>query len=118
MLNQAQLIGNLGRDPEFRSLQNGGKVANISVATTESWIDKQSGEKREKVEWHRVAVFNPAAISLLEKHVKKGDMVRISGKLQTSSYQKDGQTHYSTEIVVKPYEGEIQPLNLRSKQQQ
>ena len=116
MLNQVQLIGNLGRDPEFRALNNGGKVANISVATTESWIDKQSGEKREKVEWHRVSVFNTAAINLLERHVRKGDMVRITGQLQTRSFEKDGSTRYATEIVVKPYAHEIQPMNLRSKQ--
>ena len=116
MLNRVELIGNLGRDPEFRALNNGGKVANISVATTESWIDKQSGEKREKVEWHRVSVFNTAAINLLERHVRKGDMIRVAGKLQTRSYEKDGATHYATEVVVNPYAGEIQPINLRSKQ--
>ena len=115
MLNQVELIGNLGRDPEVRALNNGGKVANVSLATTESWIDKQSGEKREKVEWHRIAVFNPAAISLLEKHVKKGDMIRVAGQLQTRSFEKDGATRYATEIVVKPYAGEVQPINLRSR---
>lgn len=107
-LNKVILAGNLGAEPDIRTMQSGDKVANLSVATAESWKDKSTGEWKEATEWHRVAVFNQASIGFIEKHLKKGDPVYIEGKLETRSYDKDGETRYTTEVVVRNYGGEIQ----------
>jgi len=100
--NKATLLGNLGRDPEVRSLQNGGKVANISVATSQTWRDKTTGERQEKTEWHRVVVFGPAA-EAVEKYLKKGSKVLVDGTIETRSWETDGVKKYATEIVVRGF---------------
>lgn len=101
MFNNVQIIGRVGKDPEVRSMQSGGKVATLSVATSESWKDKTTGERKEKTEWHRVAVFNDALVGVVEKYINKGELVFIQGQLQTRVYEKDCVKHYVTEIVVK-----------------
>jgi len=107
-LNKVMLIGNLGRDPEIRSLNNGGKVANLSVATSDSWRDKNSGERQERTEWHRVVVFNDHLVNLIEKYGKKGMKVRVEGALQTRKWtDQSGVDKYSTEIVLQKYRGEF-----------
>ena len=98
-LNKVMLIGNLGRDPEIRYSQQGLAVVNFSVATSEQWTDKNTGDKQEKTEWHNVVAFGKPA-ETLEKYLSKGSQVYIEGKLQTNTYEKEGQTHYSTKIVV------------------
>lgn len=98
-VNRVILIGNLGKDPEQRSMPSGKAVANITVATSETWKDKQSGEQKEITEWHRVVAFDRLA-EIMGQYLKKGSKVYIEGRLQTRKYEKDGQTHYSTEIVA------------------
>lgn len=99
MLNKAILIGNLGADPEINNLPSGSTVANISVATTMRWKDKQSGERKESTEWHRVVAFNRLA-EIIGEYLKKGSQVYIEGRLQTRTWEKDGAKHYTTEIVA------------------
>jgi single-strand DNA-binding protein len=100
-VNKVILIGNLGKDPEIRTFGNGGKVANFSIATSESWRDKQSGEKREKTEWHNIAVFGEGLVGVIERYVKKGSKLYIEGKLQTRKWQdRDGNDKYTTEVVL------------------
>jgi single-strand DNA-binding protein len=100
-LNRVELIGRLGKDPEIRNLQNGSAVANFSVATSETWKDKRSGEKVEKTEWHRIVVWNEKTIEFVEKYLKKGDLVRLEGKLQTREWEdQEGQKKYATEVVI------------------
>lgn len=100
-VNKVILIGNLGNDPEVRTFGNGGKVANLSLATSESWRDKQSGERKEKTEWHRVAVFGEGLVGVIERYVKKGSKLYIEGKLQTRKWQdQNGNDKYTTEIVL------------------
>lgn len=102
-LNKAMVIGNLGRDPEIRTMQNGSKVANLSIATSESWKDKTTGERKEKSEWHRIVIFGPLA-ETAEKYLKKGSKVYIEGSLQTRKWSdKDGVEKYSTEIVLQGF---------------
>jgi single-strand DNA-binding protein len=98
-LNKVMLIGFLGRDPEIRYSQQGLAVVSFSMATSEQWTDKNTGEKQEKTEWHRIVAFGKPA-EILEKYLSKGSQVYIEGRLQTRNYEKDGQTHYTTEIVV------------------
>ena len=98
-LNKVILIGNLGRDPEIRYSQQGMAVVNFSLATSEQWNDKNTGDKQEKTEWHNIVAFGKQA-EILEKYLSKGSQVYIEGRLQTSTYEKDGQTHYMTKIVV------------------
>src|SRR5476649_1888871 len=98
-INKVILIGNLGRDPETRFLPSGSAVANISIATTDTWKDKASGEKKEATEWHRIAFFGRLA-EIAGEYLKKGSQVYIEGKLRTRKYEKDGQDHYSTEIIA------------------
>jgi len=98
-INKVILIGNLGRDPETRFLPSGSAVANISIATTDTWKDKTSGEKKEATEWHRVVFFGRLA-EIVGEYLKKGSQVYVEGRLQTRKYEKDGQDHYSTEIIA------------------
>ena len=102
-LNQVQLIGRLGRDVEIRNTRNGGKVANLNIATDESFIDKQSGQKVDKVEWHRAVSFQDGVVDMLERHGRKGRLVYVSGKLQTAKWQdQNGNDRYTTEILIVP----------------
>lgn len=113
-LNKVQLIGNLGRDPEIKTFENGGKVANLAIATSESWKDKTTGERKEKTEWHRVSIFNDGLVGVVEKYLKKGAKVYIEGQLETRKWtDKDGKDQYSTEIVLRPYSGELQMLDAK-----
>lgn len=100
-LNRVTLIGNVGRDPESKSFNNGGKVVNLSLATAESWKDKQTGERKEKTEWHNVAVFQDGLTGIVESYVRKGSRIMVEGKLQTRKWQdQNGNDRYSTEIVL------------------
>ena len=100
-LNKVMLIGNLGADPEIRSFQNGGKVANLRIATSENWKDRQTGERKEKTEWHTVAIFSEGLVGVVERFLKKGSKVYLEGKLQTRKWQdQNGQDRYSTEVVL------------------
>lgn len=105
------LIGNLGRDPEVKSFQSGGKVCNLSIATSEQWRDKQSGDRKERTEWHRVVVFNENLVGVCERFLKKGSKVYLEGSLETRKYEKDGRETYTTEIVLRPYRGELTLLD-------
>lgn len=105
-LNKAMLIGNVGQDPEIRHMPNGSAVANLSVATSETWKDKNTGDKQEKTEWHRVVVFGNLA-NIVESYVRKGSKLYIEGKIQTRSWEQDGAKKYSTEIVA----NQLQMLN-------
>ncbi|MFN3864748.1 MAG: single-stranded DNA-binding protein [Erythrobacter sp.] len=101
-LNKVMLIGNLGADPEVRSFQNGGKVCNLRIATTESWKDRNTGEKQERTEWHTVAIFNEGLAGVAERYLKKGSKVYIEGQLQTRKWQdQNGNDRYSTEVVLR-----------------
>lgn len=111
-VNKAILIGNLGADPEMRYFTDGTAVCNFRMATSEAWTDRQTGEKREKTEWHRVVAFRRLA-EICGQYLKKGSKVYVEGKLQTRTYEKDGQTHYTTEIVA----NELQMLDSRGQQQ-
>lgn len=100
-LNRVELIGRLGKDPEIRHLNGGSSVANFSIATSESWKDKRSGERVEKTEWHRIVVWNENTIKFVENYIKKGDLVRLEGKLQTREWEdNDGNKKYATEVVI------------------
>lgn len=110
-VNKVILVGNLGKDPEIRSMQSGDRVANLSVATSERWKDKASGEQKEKTEWHRVSVFNQNLVNLVEQYTRKGSRLYIEGQLETRKYQQDGVDKYTTEIVLRPYRGEIALLD-------
>ena len=101
-LNKVMLIGRLGRDPEIRYSQQGTAVVNFPLATNEQWTDKNTGEKQERTEWHRIVAFGKPA-EILEKYLSKGSQVYIEGRLQTRNYEKEGQTHYTTEIVVNDF---------------
>lgn len=111
-INKAILIGNVGKQPDIRTMQNGGKVANFSLATSERWTDKGSGEKKERTEWHRIVVFGNLA-EVVEKYVHKGSKVYVSGAIQTRKYEKDGQDHYTTEIVLQGFGGELTLLDAK-----
>lgn len=107
-LNKVQIIGNLGRDPEIRNTNDNRKVANLAIATSKVWKDKTTGEKKEKTEWHRVAIFNENLVAVAEKFLKKGSKVFIEGELQTRKWQdQSGQDKYSTEIVLQSYNSEL-----------
>lgn len=111
-VNKVILIGNLGKDPEIRSFQNGGRVASFSIATSESWKDKSSGEKKERTEWHRVSVFNEHLVAIVESYLKKGAKVYIEGQLETRKWtDKGGVEKYTTEVVLRPYRGELTMLD-------
>ncbi len=113
-VNKVILVGNLGRDPEIRSFQNGGRVANLSIATSETWRDKASGERKEKTEWHRVAIFNDRLVDVVEKYLKKGAKVYIEGQLETRKWtDQSGQEKYTTEVVLRQFRGELTMLDGR-----
>jgi len=113
-LNKVTLIGNLGRDPEVRRLNSGDPVVNLSVATSENWRDKASGERKERTEWHRVVIFNENLAKVAESYLRKGSKIYIEGQLQTRKYtDKDGVEKYSTEIVLQRYRGELVMLDSR-----
>ena len=111
-VNKVILVGNLGRDPEVRNTQNGGKVCNLSVATSESWNDKASGERKERTEWHRVVVFNENIVKVCENYLKKGAKIYVEGQLETRKWtDQSGAEKYSTEVVLRPYRGELTMLD-------
>jgi len=113
-LNKAQLIGNLGRDPEVRNFQNGGKVCNLSIATSERWKDKRSGEQRERTEWHNVVIFNEKLIDVAEEFLRKGAKIYVEGQIETRKWQdQSGADRYSTEIVLRPFNGTLTMLDGR-----
>lgn len=114
-VNKVILIGNLGRDPEVRTFQNGGKVCNLAIATSETWKDKQSGERKERTEWHRVAIFQEGLVRIAEQYLKKGSKVYIEGQLETRKWtDQAGVEKYTTEITLRPYRGELTMLDGRS----
>ncbi len=113
-LNKVQLIGNLGADPEVKTLTGGNKVVNLSIATSESWKDKDSGEKRERTEWHRVVIWNEGLGKVAEDYLHKGDKVYIEGQLQTRKWQDQaGEYHYSTEVVLTGFGGGLVMLSTK-----
>ena len=115
-VNKVILVGNLGKDPETRRLQSGDPVVNLSIATSESWRDKASGERKEKTEWHRVVIFNKNLAEVAEKYLRKGSKVYVEGALQTRKWtDKDGQDKYSTEIVLQNFRGELTMLDTRGE---
>jgi single-strand DNA-binding protein len=114
-VNKVILVGNLGKDPEVRRMTSGDPVVNLSVATSESWRDKASGEKKEKTEWHRVVIFNKNLADVAEKYLRKGAKVYLEGQLQTRKWtDKDGQDKYSTEVVLQNFNGTLVMLDGRS----
>lgn len=113
-VNKVIIVGNLGRDPEVRTFQNGGKVVNLRIATSETWRDKATGERKEKTEWHSVAIFNEGLAKIAEQYLKKGSTVYIEGQLETRKWQdQSGADKYTTEIVLKQYRGEMTLLGGR-----
>ncbi|MEX0301224.1 MAG: single-stranded DNA-binding protein [Leisingera sp.] len=115
-LNKVMLIGNLGRDPEVRSFQNGGKVCNLRIATSETWKDRNTGERREKTEWHSVAIFNEGLVRVAEQYLRKGSKVYVEGQLQTRKWQdQSGQDRYSTEVVLQGFGSTLTMLDGRGE---
>ena len=118
-VNKVTLVGNLGRDPEIRAMQNGDKIVQLSVATSDRWKDKISGEQKERTEWHRVVIFNDALGKIAEQYLKKGSTVYLEGQLQTRKWtdQQSGQEKYTTEVVLQKYRGELTLLGSRPENQ-
>ena len=118
-VNKVTLVGNLGRDPEVRAMQNGDKIVQLSVATSDRWKDKITGEQRERTEWHRVVIFNDALGKIAEQYLKKGSTVYLEGQLQTRKWtdQQSGQEKYTTEVVLQRYRGELTLLGSRPENQ-
>ncbi len=115
-VNKVIIIGNLGRDPEVRSFPNGGKVVNLRIATSETWRDKQSGERKERTEWHSVAIFSEPLAKIAEQYLRKGSTVYIEGALETRKWQdQSGQDRYTTEIVLRPFSGNLTLLGGRGE---
>ena len=111
-LNKVMLIGNLGADPEIRSFQNGGRVCNLRIATSETWKDRNTGERQERTEWHTVAIFSEGLVNVAENYLKKGSKVFVEGQLQTRKWQdQNGQDRYSTEVVLRGYNGTLTMLD-------
>ena len=111
-VNKVILIGNLGADPDIRSMQSGDEVANLSIATSENWKDKASGERKERTQWHKVVIFNQPLITVAKNYLKKGAKVYIEGQIETRKWQdKDGKDQYTTEVVLRPYRGELTMLD-------
>jgi single-strand DNA-binding protein len=115
-VNKVILVGNLGRDPEVRTFQNGGKVCNLRIATSENWKDRNTGERKERTEWHSVAIFSEPLARIAEQYLRKGSKVYLEGQLETRKWQdQSGQDRYSTEVVLRPYRGELTLLDGRSE---
>jgi len=115
-VNKVILVGNLGRDPDIRTMQDGNKVVNLSVATSESWRDRNSGERKERTEWHRVVIFNENLAKVAEQYLRKGSKVYVEGQLQTRKWtDQSGQEKYSTEVVLQRFRGELQMLDGRGE---
>jgi single-strand DNA-binding protein len=115
-VNKVILVGNLGRDPEVRAFQNGGKVCNLRIATSETWRDKSSGERKEKTEWHSVAIFNENLVRVAEQYLRKGSKVYIEGQLETRKWtDQSGAEKYTTEVVLRPFRGEMTLLDGRGE---
>jgi single-strand DNA-binding protein len=110
-VNKVILIGNVGKDPEIRRTQDGKPIANLSIATSESWRDKATGERKEKTEWHRVVVFSEPLCKVVEQYVKKGSKLYVEGSLQTRKWQKDGVDRYSTEVVLQGFNSVLTMLD-------
>lgn len=111
-VNKVILVGNLGKDPEIRTLQSGSKVANLSVATSETWNDKQSGERKERTEWHRVVIFNERLVDIADRYLRKGRKVYLEGAVETRKYtDQSGQEKYTTEVVLRNFRGELTLLD-------
>jgi single-strand DNA-binding protein len=114
-VNKVILVGNLGRDPEIRNTQDGSKIVNLALATSETWNDRQSGERKEKTEWHRVVIFNDRVADVAEKYLKKGAKIYVEGALQTRKWtDQGGQERYSTEVVIGRFNGQLTMLDGRS----
>ena len=114
-VNKVILVGNLGKDPEIRSTQSGKEIANLAIATSEQWKDKQTGERREKTEWHRVAIFNEGLVGIAKNYLKKGSKIYIEGQLQTRKWQDNqGQDRYTTEIILQGYQCALYMLDGRN----
>ena len=114
-VNKVILVGNLGADPEVRRMPSGDPIVNLSVATSESWRDKNTSERKEKTEWHRVVIFNDQLAKVAEQYLKKGMKIYIEGQLQTRKWEKDGVERYSTEVVLQKFRGELQMLDARGQ---
>ncbi|MCZ0962981.1 single-stranded DNA-binding protein [Paracoccus benzoatiresistens] len=113
-VNKVILIGNLGRDPEIRTFQNGGKVANLRIATSEQWKDRNTGERKERTEWHSVAIMSEGLVNVVERFLKKGSKVYVEGQLETRKWQdQSGQDRYTTEVVLRGFNGTLQMLDGR-----
>ena len=111
-VNKVILVGNLGQDPEIRSFQNGGKIANLRIATSETWKDRNSGERRERTEWHTVAIYSEPLVRVAEQFLKKGSKVYVEGQLETRKWQdQQGNDRYSTEVALRPFRSELQMLD-------
>ena len=116
-VNKVILVGNLGADPEVRTFQNGGKVCNLRIATSENWKDRNTGERRERTEWHTVAIFSEPLAKIAEQYLRKGSKVYLEGQLETRKWQdQSGNDRYSTEVVLRPYRGELTLLDSRNSQ--
>lgn len=115
-VNKVILVGNLGADPDVRTMQSGDKVCNLSIATSESWKDRATGERREKTEWHRVVVFNKGLVDVCDRYLKKGAKVYIEGQVETRKWQDQstGQDKYTTEIVLRPFNSTLTMLDSRN----
>lgn len=117
-VNKVILVGNVGADPEIRKTQDGKSIANIRLATSESWRDKSSGERREKTEWHRIVIFNESICKVVEQYVKKGSKLYVEGQLQTRKWtDKDSHDRYSTEVVIQGFNGSLTMLDSRGEKQ-
>lgn len=112
-VNKAILVGNVGSDPEIRSMQSGDEVAQLSIATSESWKDKNTGEKKEKTEWHRVVIFGNL-VNVVKNYVKKGSKLYLEGKIETRSWEQDGQKKYSTEIILRSFDSKLVMLDSKN----
>jgi single-strand DNA-binding protein len=113
-INKVIIVGNLGKDPEVRTFNNGGKVCNFSVATSESWKDRQTGERKEKTEWHNISIYNEGLAGVAEKYLRKGSKVYLEGKLQTRKWQdQSGNDRYSTDIVLQGFDAKMEMLDSR-----
>ena len=117
-VNKVILLGNVGQDPDIRTMQNGKKVCNLSIATSDSWKDKETGEKKEKTEWHRIVVFNEGLVGVIENYIKKGAKLYVEGSLQTRKWtdEKSGQDKYSTEVVLQGFNSTFTMLGGKNSQ--